>query len=268
MNEFIQFRNRVYDNESNDSYPLQFLDEYINNSKAINSDEAKVIEQIQTIKQLELNKQLGEKEIDELLSFLGEHSTTDRFIVDAVLKLSNDEMEHIVERKIKDVLATQQYDSQKLYHVLDLCIECGIDILNDDDVLLMLQKYKQDFEIISILLDYLERFNRQGFKDAIYELLRLDYPDGIKIQGINLLRSLYPMETVDQSFLDNNIRNEKNNVFVNSYLDFLETDFAFDKQGVSILQSMFYGDFEDSGKGNNGGLAVLLKSLFLFTTFV
>ena len=80
MNEFIQFRNRVYDNESNDSYPLQFLDEYINNSKAINSDEAKVIEQIQTIKQLELNKQLSEKEIDELLSFLGEHSTTARFV--------------------------------------------------------------------------------------------------------------------------------------------------------------------------------------------
>lgn len=261
MNEFIQFRNRVYDNESNDSYPLQFLDEYINNSKAINSDEAKVIEQIQTIKQLELNKQLSEKEIDELLSLLGEHSTTDRFIVDAVLTVFNDEVKQIVERKTKDVLVNHQYDNQKLYHILDLCIECGMDSLSDGDISFMFEKYKQDLEIMSLLLDYLERFNRQGFKDLLRELLASDYPDGIKIQGINLLRSVYPMETTDQSFVQNNIMNDKNKVFIESYMDFLQNDFNFEKQGISILQSMFYGDFEDSGKGNNGGLAVLLKSL-------
>jgi len=104
MNEFIEFRNRVYDTESNYSYPLQFLDEYIINSEAVNSDEAKVIEQIQAIKQLELDKQLGEKEIDELLSFLGEHATTDRFIVDALLKLSDDEIKKIIEEKTKAIL--------------------------------------------------------------------------------------------------------------------------------------------------------------------
>ncbi|MFC4714181.1 glycosyltransferase family 4 protein [Planococcus dechangensis] len=261
MNKFIEFRNRVYDKESNFSYPLQFLDEYINHSKAINSDETKVIEQIRMIKQLELEKKLGEQEINGWISFLGEHPTTDRFIVDAILKLSNDEMKQIVEGKIKDLLATQQYDSQKLYHVIDLCIECGMDLLSDDDILLMLEKYKQDLEIISILLDYMDRFNRQGVKDSIYQLLAFDYPGGIKIQGINVLRSLYPTETIDQSFVENHIRTENNKVFVDSYLDFLETDLTFDKQGVSILQSMFYGDFEDSGKGNNGGLAVLLKSL-------
>ncbi|MBT2582968.1 glycosyltransferase family 4 protein [Planococcus sp. ISL-109] len=261
MNEFIEFRNRVYDNESNHSYPLQFLDEYINNSKAINSDETRVIEQIQTIKQLELKEKLGEKEIDELLSFLGEHSTTDRFIVDAVLNLFDDEIKQIVEEKTKDILVNQQYDSQKLYHVLDLCIECDLDMLSDDDILVMLQKYELDLEIISILLDYLDRFNRQGFKDAIYKLLAFDYPDSIKIQGMNLLMNLYPLEIVDHSFVKNNVMNEKNNVFFDSYMDFLQTDFKFEKQGISILQSMFYGDFEDSGKGNNGGLAVLLKGL-------
>ena len=261
MNEFIEFRNRVYDNESNYTYPLQFLDEYINKSKAINSDERRLIEQIRTIKQLERKKKLGEKEIDELFSFLGEHSSTDRFIVDAVLKLFNDEIKQIVEEKTKDLLLEQRYDSQKLYHVLDICIECGLDSLSDNDILFMLQKYTLDLEIISILLDYMDRFKRQGFKDHIYKLLALDYPDSIKIQGINLLGNLYPMETVDQSFVEKNIINEKNKVFFDSYLDFLKTDFKFEKQGTSILQSMFYGDFEDSGKGNNGGLAVLLKGL-------
>ncbi|AUD13103.1 hypothetical protein CW734_04660 [Planococcus sp. MB-3u-03] len=98
MNGFIEFRNRVYDKESNYSYPLQFLDEYINNSKAINSDEQRVVKQIRTIKQLELNEQLGEQEVDELLSFLGEHPTTDRFIVDAILHLFHDANKQIIEK--------------------------------------------------------------------------------------------------------------------------------------------------------------------------
>ncbi|MDE0581466.1 glycosyltransferase family 4 protein [Planococcus sp. A6] len=261
MNEFVEFRNRVYGNNGNYSYPFQFLDEYINNSTALNSDESRVVKQIRAIKQLELDKQLGEKEIDELLSFLGEHPTTDRFIVDAVLRLFNDESKQLLEAKIKELLVNQQYDSQKLYHVLDLCIECGIDMLSNEDISFMLERYKQDWEIVSLLLDYLDRFERQGFKDLIYELLELDYPDGIKIQALNLLMKLGPTEMADQSFVQKHIRNEKNEVFFDSYVDFLKTDFNFDKQGVSVLQSMFYGDFEDSGKGNNGGLAVLLKSL-------
>lgn len=261
MNEFIEFRNRVYDKESNYSYPLQFLDEYINNSKAINSDEQKVVEQIRTIKQLELNKQLGEQEVDGLLSFLGEHPTTDRFIVDAILHLFHDDNKQLIERKIKDLLVNQQYDSQKLYHVLDICIECGRDMLSDDDILVMLEQYELDVEIVSILLDYIDRFNRQEFKDAIYKLLAMDYPDGIKIQGINALMNLYPTETIDPSFMEKHVRNKKNQVFIDSYMDFFKKDFTFEKPGISILQSMFYGDFEDSGKGNNGGLAVLLKGL-------
>ncbi|ANU12089.1 glycosyl transferase group 1 [Planococcus antarcticus DSM 14505] len=261
MNEFIEFRNHVYDNESKYIYPLQFLDDYINKSKTINSRERVVIKQIRTIKQIERKKKLGEKEIDELYSFLGEDSYTDRFIVDTLLKLFNDDIKQIVEKKTKDLLSQQQYDSQKLYHVLDICIECDIDILSDHDILFMLQKYKLDLDIISILMDYMDSFKRQGFKDHIYKLLTLDYPDNIKIQVLNLLGNLYSIETVDQSFVKKNIINEKNNVFYDSYINFLNTDFKFEKQGTSILQSMFYGDFEDSGKGNNGGLAVLLKGL-------
>lgn len=261
MNEFIEFRNRAYDQDSKYGYPLQFLDEYIHNSKAINSDEAKVIEQIRTIKQLELKKQLSETEIEQWITFLGEHPTTDRFIVDAVLNALDDDTKPILERKITDLLASQDYGSQKLYHVLDICIECGIDSVSDDDLSFMLETYKEDLEITSLLLDYLERFSRTGFQDAIYNVLALDYPNSIKIQGINVLRNVYPTEVLDPSVMQNNVVNDHNKVFMESYLDFLESDFAFDKQGISILQSMFYGDFEDSGKGNNGGLAVLLKSL-------
>ena len=261
MNEFIEFRNHVYDNENNYTYPLQFLDDYINKSKSINSRERVLIKEIRTIKQIERKKKLGEKEIDELYSFLGDDSYIDRFIVDTILKLFNEDIKQIVEKKTKDLISQQQYDSQKLYHVLDICIECDIDILSGNDILFMLQKYKLDLDIISILMDYMDSFKRQEFKDHIYKLLTLDYPDNIKIQILNLLVKLYSIETVDQSFVKKNIINEKNKVFYDSYINFLNTDFKFEKQGILILQSMFYGDFEDSGKGNNGGLAVLLKGL-------
>lgn len=46
-----------------------------------------------------------------------------------------------------------------------------------------------------------------------------------------------------------------------NYIDFIQKRFQIEKEGIQILQSMFYGDFEDSGKGNNGGLAILLKGL-------
>lgn len=255
MNEFIEFRNHIYDDESNYVYPLQFLDAYINRTKPTDLNERRLIRQIRTIKQLERKKKLDEKEVDELLSFLGEHSTIDRFIVDTVIKLFNDENKQIIENKTKEILGEQQYDNQKLYHVLDICIECSIDILSDGDILLMLQKYKQDLEVISILMDYMDRFNREGFQDHLSALLAMDYPDSIKIQAVNVLRKLYPKAMVDQSSV------EKNNVFFEGFMDFLHADHKFEKPGVSILQSMFYGDFEDSGKGNNGGLAVLLKGL-------
>ncbi|ANU26397.1 glycosyltransferase family 4 protein [Planococcus versutus] len=261
MNEFIEFRNNVYDNDSNYIYPLQFLDNYINRSKTLNSKERVVIEQIRTIKRIEQKKKLGEKEIHELYSFLGEDSYTDRFIVDTVLKLFNDEVKQLIIKKTKDLLSQQQHDSQKLYHVLDICIECDIDGLSDDDLVGMLQKYELDLDMVSILLDYLEHFKRQGFKEYLYNLLTLAYPDNLKVQVWSVLESLYSIETIDQSIVKKNIINDKNKVFYDSYHNFLHTDYKFEKQGISILQSMFYGDFEDSGKGNNGGLAVLLKGL-------
>lgn len=263
MNEFIEFRNHVYENDNNYIYPLQFLDDYINEnkSKTINFRERLFIKQIRTIKQIERKKKLGEKEIDGLCSFLGEHSYIDQFIVDTILKLFNDDIKHIVEKKIKYLISQQQCGSQKLYHLVDICIECNLDILNDTDIVFILQKYKLDLDIVSILLDYMDRFKRQGFKDLMYNLLTLDYPDTIKIQIVNVLVNLYSIEAVDASFMKQNVIDEENKVFYDSYRNFFNSNITFEKQGISILQSMFYGDFEDSGKGNNGGLAVLLKSL-------
>ena len=128
MNEFIKFRNLVYDT-NNSVYPFLFLDEYLNKSKTINSRE--LIKQIRTIKEIEFEKKLGEKELDELCSILGNNSYVDRFIIDTILKLFNDDIKLILEKKIKNLISQKQYNNQKLYHVLDTCIECNLDVLSD-----------------------------------------------------------------------------------------------------------------------------------------
>ncbi|WP_036931309.1 glycosyltransferase [Proteocatella sphenisci] len=261
MNEFIEFRNHIYDSESHYIYPLLFLDNYINKNKTINSKESILIKRIQTIKQIERKNTLSEKDIHELCLFLGDNPYIDRFIVDTILKFFDSYTKKIFEKKIKDIISEKECNSQKLYHVLDLCIECDMDLLDDSDILFMLQKYKLDLDIMSILMDYIDSFKRDGFKDYIYKLLTRPYPDNIKIQMLNLLVNLYTIDRIDEIFVKTNIRCEKNKLFCDSYINSLNTKFKFKKQGISILQSMFYGDFEDSGKGNNGGLAVLLKDL-------
>lgn len=258
MNEFIKFRNLVYE-ANNSVYPFLFLENYIIKSKTINTRE--LINQIRIIKQIEFEKKLGEKEIGELCSILGNNSYVDRFIIDIILKLFNDDIKVILKKKIEDLISQKQYNNQKLYHVLDISIECDLDVLSDSELLFMLQEYKLDFDLVSILTDYMDHFKRQGFKSQLSKLLTLDYPDNIKIQLLNLLKNLYSLENLDKSFLKHHVIDEKNKVFYDHYLNFSNLDLKFEKQGISILQSMFYGDFEDSGKGNNGGLAVLLKDL-------
>ncbi|NLY36315.1 MAG: glycosyltransferase family 4 protein [Tissierellia bacterium] len=261
MNEFIEFRNHIYDGENHYIYPLLYLETYLNKNETVNSQEKRWIEEIQWIQRIESKNNLTEEDISGLCSFLGNNPYIDRYIVDTILKFFDSDTKEKLEKRIKYLISQRENNPQKLYHILDICIECTMDVLEDSDLSFMLKKYSLDFDMISILLDYMDRFNRDGFKDCIYKLLTLEYPDNIKYQILNLLVDLYSMEKLDSSFVKQNIKLDKNKFFFDSYMDFLNTEFLFDKSGLSILQSMFYGDFEDSGKGNNGGLAVLLKDL-------
>lgn len=261
MNEFIEFRNHIYDASSHYIYPLLFLDNYISTNKTINLKESILIKNIQIIKEIESKKNICNNDVCELCSFLGDNLYIDRFILDIILKFYDDDTKNLFKEMIIFTMEEKKYNSQKLYHILDICIECNMDILKNSDILFILEKYKLDLDVFSILMDYMDSFKRDGFKDNIYDLLSLEYPDSIKIQILNLLVSLYSIEKVDESYVKKNIRHEKNKIFYDSYINFLNSNLKFEKHGISILQSMFYGDFEDSGKGNNGGLAVLLKDL-------
>ncbi|NLC65415.1 MAG: glycosyltransferase [Clostridium sp.] len=261
MNKFIEFRNHIYDINNHYVYPLIFLNNYIKTNKTTNPKEIALIERIQILKKIECKNTLGDKDIGELCKFLGDNPYTDRFIVDTILKFLNSDIKKMLANNIKTLIAQKTYNADKLYHILDICIECQMDLLAGDDIIFFLEQYNKDLDILSILLDYLNIFKRDGFKNDLYALLELDYPDNIKFQILNLLVNLYSIKNIDMYFIKDKIRHGKNKVFYDSYIQFLNSDLTFKKDGVLILQSMFYGDFEDSGKGNNGGLAVLLKDL-------
>ena len=80
-----------------------------------------------------------------------------------------------------------------------------MDVLGDSDLSFMLQKYKLDLDIFSVLMDYMDNFKRDGFKDDLYKLVMLAYPDNIKAQIVNLLVNLYFIENIDEAYLKKKI---------------------------------------------------------------
>lgn len=261
MNEFIKLRKSIGDYKNPYIFPLLLLDSYMEKSETINLKETILIKKIQKIKRLEVKKTLKAREIDELFLLLGEDKYLDRYLVDCLLNFFNISSEENFKRIIKETIADRNFNSQKLYHILDMCIECKMNIFDREDISFIFENYKLDLDIVSISIEYLDAFSLGGFKDTLYELLKNNYPDNIKIQVLSFLFNFYPEGEIDQYFLEDKIRTDKNKLFYDNYMKFLEEDFKFKKKNFVIVQSMFYGDFEDSGKGNNGGLAVLLKTL-------
>ncbi len=259
MNEFIKLRNQIYEAGNLYTFPLMFFEDYLKVTG--NLDEKYVKGVIRNIKKIELEHSLSKECVNVLLLSLGENPYLDRFIVDTILKFTDESSRDNVKNSIETIILEKAYNCQKLYHMVEICIEDKLDIIKENDLRYMLVNYKQDLDLVSLLVDYIHHFKRDGFKEYIYKFLEEDYPDHIKIQMLNVIVELYSDVKIDKKFLKSAIRHEENERFYDSYLSFLKSKIKFKDSGISMIQSMFYGDFEDSGKGNNGGLAILLKSL-------
>ncbi|UJF16465.1 glycosyltransferase family 4 protein [Jeotgalibaca sp. MA1X17-3] len=140
-------------------------------------------------------------------------------------------------------------------------LEFELDILSVDQIMTVLDKNKDNFDTVTLLIQYIYQFKSKIPKEYLYEQLTNLYPIAIKIQILDVLDSLYSMDELDIERIKSEITTEKNLVFIKNYIDFLNGKYQREQKGTVMLQSMFYGDFEDSGKGNNGGLAILLKTL-------
>ncbi|MBP2028533.1 glycosyltransferase involved in cell wall biosynthesis [Acetoanaerobium pronyense] len=144
------------------------------------------------------------------------------------------------------------------YGILDIFIESHLDVLDDSSISLLIEENLESFDLLSIVLEYIYFFNKKLPHKFLLNLFSLDIPSSIKIQ----LLDIFHQETIfNKDVLIKIIEKEKDKNLLVEYLGFLENDIKHGKNGITIVQTMFYGDPEESGMGKSGGLGTLLKSL-------
>ncbi len=261
MNEFIELR-KSFCEENNPYVFLQlFFDKYIENNKNIKIEQENIIEKLQKLKDWGFKKILKAEDICEMLSALGDNDYLDRYISDIIINFFKNSEKTILENFIHIIINDRKYSDTEFYYLLDICIECNIKILDEDELLFILDKYKMEYDILSILIEYISIFKIDNFKNNIYNMLEYESPDNIKIQLLDLLSELYSVRELKEYLENPKIKLGLDKKLYMDYIEFFDRGFVTKEKGLIVMQSMFYGDFEDSGKGDNGGLAVFLKSL-------
>ena len=261
MSEFIKLRESIAKHDNKNDFSQVLLNEVMSR-KEKSSPEALLFKQrFDLIIDLNNQNELQETQILELISFLGENPYIDRYAVETILQshrlISDDGMKKI----IKEEMTKQSVNNKKIYHLLDLALELNFDIFPMEYITSLLEKSENDIDLVSLILEYIGQFKLAVEKEFLYEQLKLNYPKTIKVTIIELMDELFSVNELDMNLIREDFKDEHNLVFLNDYIDFLKDKQQRTKNGTVILQSMFYGDFEDSGKGNNGGLAILLKTL-------
>lgn len=261
MNEFIELRESITDLKKTSEFSQLLLSGILSEKDDLLSEEELFSKRLNNICNINSSREVSVEKLLELLSYLGENSYIDRYTVDSIIQNYN----LFPREKFIDILKTQitneNNDGEKTYHLLDLLLEFDFDILSDDSIYRLLYKYSSDFDIVSLLFEYMGHFKREVPKEYLYKELEKNYPDTIKIQILDVMCDLYLIENLDLNIIKTKIINKENQVFIEDYIKFLKDKHIRIQKGLIVLQSMFYGDFEGSGKGNNGGLAILLKSL-------
>ncbi len=261
MNQFVELRKNFFKNNSAYDFTAILIENIMGIENQLQPTEVKFLSRFNNINEINKGNGLDESKLKELLSYLGEDPYTDRFAVDTILKkystYSKEEIKVFVEKELENI----DNNKDKTYHLLDLTLEMNFNILSLDSIREMIEKYRNDFDIITLLFESIRQFNLKISKEYLYNQIKTDYPSTIKIQILALLDHFYSINNLDLTLVRDEISIKDSLFFVNDYIDFLKGKYQREKKGIVILQSMFYGDFEDSGKGNNGGLAILLKSL-------
>lgn len=261
MNEFIKLRQDLYKDGDAYIFPLRFLERMIEENKILDLDKSLLREKLKQIESIESKELLEEPDLKEIIGLLGENQYLDRYIVDIIRKNYKSMNKQSLKLRITSEILENKDKDLKLYHLLDISLEYNIKTIDKKILLELLESYSSNLDLLSLLLEYIYKFKIEGLKTLMEGLLNLDYPDNIKLQILESIAYLYGAESLDKHIKNyGNTLDENKDLYI-TYLSFLRGEIDIPKGGLTILQSMFYGDFEDSGKGNNGGLAVLLRSL-------
>ena len=261
MDAFITMRKRYFESKLTESFAEYYLAHrsYINDQ----DDAARFLlrDKIAEIRSLYKDEPISEWKIIKLLTEIGDNLYLDSYIVGLMVK----HKAQLKAGRIQDVLLKMLTDpnknSHRMTHFLDICIECEMSLLNGESLHSAFLLYHHDFDVLSVLIEYVRHFLIESFSDLLYDYLSEAFPENIKMQIIDYLAVCYPDRTNMSRNIQHKLISEKNLNLYLAYLKFITEEKVIKESGIVVVQTMFYGDPECCGKGQSGGLGTLLKTL-------
>ncbi|MDP3387165.1 MAG: glycosyltransferase family 4 protein [Eubacteriales bacterium] len=262
MNAFIEMRKSYFKDKSIISFPEFYL---INHSYFDEQDDIarfSLINKIASIRKLYADENITEDQIIHILCYLGENDYLDRYIVGLLIKHKTFVSGNGLSGILIKMLIDPQNTYQKLCHLLDICIECDCPLLKGENLQNVFHQHENDFDGLSMLVEYMIHFHIDDFADALLDYLGHDCPENIKMQIIDLLLHCCHLDEKNVSQLIRlKIPNESDSKLYLDYLKFISGEALPDDPGIVVVQAAFYGNPEFSGKGVSGGLGTLLRTL-------
>ena len=261
MNAFTDMRIRYFETACKESFAEYYLAHRCYVSDQDDAARYQLRSKIASIRALYENEAVSEADMLRLLAEIGENLYLDRYMVELML-LHRDQLANInVQDALAVLLSDEEISAQRFALLLDLCIECSLPLLREERLHAKLFTSHRDLDVFSLLLEYALHFSSPVSADTLYGYLGEDLPETIHMQIIDLLIALDPDETsLTAQLRQKQIPEQRLHLYL-SYLNFRREQMIADSCGIVVVQPMFYGDPEYSGKGQSGGLGTLLKTL-------
>jgi glycosyltransferase involved in cell wall biosynthesis len=262
LNAFIEMRKAYFENRSLISFPEFYLKNHFYFDEQDDVARTELIDKIACIRRLYTDDNIREDQIIHILSYLGENDYLDRYIVGLIVKHKALVSEGQLNKMLIHMLIDAQNTSHKLCHLLDICIECDCPLLEGERLHNVFHQYVEDFDSLSMLIEYMTHFRVDDFADTLLDCLNHDYPENIKMQIIELLLHCCNLEEKNISQLIRlKIPSQSDSRLYLDYLKFTTGEVLSSGTGIVVVQAAFYGNPKFSGIGQSGGLGTLLRTL-------
>ena len=261
MNEFTNMRRVYFESNRTESFAEYYLAHRCYVSEQDDAARYQLRDRIASARLLYETESLAEAHMLRLLAEIGENLYLDRYMVELIILHKDLLLNRNVQHVLIAMLSEEGIDSQRFSYLIDICIECSLPLLREDRLHTALLTYRNDLDVFSLLLDYMLHFSLAAFTDILYGYLVEDLPENIKLQIISVLIACHPNQADLHHSIQHRLTADPN---LNLYLDFLHLHrekIPVDTCGIVVIQPMFYGDPEHSGKGQSGGFGTLLKTL-------
>lgn len=150
------------------------------------------------------NKDLSENDLIEIFSLIGINQYIDSYVIELIIENKAKLLSSRLKDLIKNSIELKDQSSNKIYTYLDLLVELNYNVLSTELLQQLFEKHKLDNDIISLLLDYWQKFNCKLDSEFLYAIIENDYPDTIKLQALRLSHYLYNLDNLaikDLSYL-------------------------------------------------------------------